>query len=385
MEFRAEYSLLGQNYGHIYYSQPEENETGFAQQEISDFCFDLVKDKYGDTEGVTDRLEQELNFVEETGSAFQFLILKEVSEAAKEEDTLLLSSGIGSPFIEYLLGASPVNPLPPHYYCSFCKHIDFTPEVKDGYDLPLKKCPVCGNWLHRDGHNCSSYMHQYDRGGRIKWPSIAIRTSNKVFGKLEEILDKSLNRRDFKTNTIYRSMEFISFWQGGLLKKLSNAADVSNREIEVNEKTVWAAVAREQYKECPYDWKHLHGAEQAFSFNDLIRIMGCQVATYLESGDQPVVYPDPFYITKDEIFEELLKIGYSAADAAIKANRICRGRECEVSCLPADIQGNMRSIRHIWSRKNCINRIYPYFYLKWFETFFPEEYKSVTAQKREDS
>ena len=54
-------------------------------------------------------------------------------------------------------GVTEVNPLPPHYRCPKCKHLEWTketmPEYRSGYDLPDKKCPICGADLVHDGQD----------------------------------------------------------------------------------------------------------------------------------------------------------------------------------------------------------------------------------------
>ncbi|MBP5305691.1 MAG: PolC-type DNA polymerase III, partial [Lachnospiraceae bacterium] len=58
-----------------------------------------------------------------------------------------------------MAGITEVNSLPAHYYCKKCHFHDFdSEEVKaysgrSGFDLPDRKCPVCGEELVKDGHD----------------------------------------------------------------------------------------------------------------------------------------------------------------------------------------------------------------------------------------
>lgn len=63
-----------------------------------------------------------------------------------------ITGGIGASFVAFVMGASKVNPLRPHYYCLDCRKIQFADDVLCGWDLPAKKCS-CGRELIRDGHN----------------------------------------------------------------------------------------------------------------------------------------------------------------------------------------------------------------------------------------
>ncbi len=63
-----------------------------------------------------------------------------------------INGGIGASFVAFVLGASEINPLRPHYYCPDCHKIQFVDGVLCGWDLPVKKCS-CGRELIRDGHN----------------------------------------------------------------------------------------------------------------------------------------------------------------------------------------------------------------------------------------
>lgn len=63
-----------------------------------------------------------------------------------------VKGGIGASFIAYVLGATEINPLKPHYFCPHCLKIEFDETVFCGWDLPKRFC-TCGSELQRDGHN----------------------------------------------------------------------------------------------------------------------------------------------------------------------------------------------------------------------------------------
>lgn len=99
------------------------------------------------------RLKEEKQALENTDAIEVFAVLGKIREEAKRQNTMIIVTGTtASCFTAWLMGGTAVNPLPPHYLCSNCGKSEFVPDVRDGFDLPTKKC-TCGTTLSREGHN----------------------------------------------------------------------------------------------------------------------------------------------------------------------------------------------------------------------------------------
>ncbi len=97
------------------------------------------------------RVHQELKAMRNTPFFRELELIRSLRDmAAKEGVPLFMESFLGSSFIAWLAGASRINPLPPHRYCSRCHKVEFFYDAKDGWDLPMEFC--CSEQMHTDGH-----------------------------------------------------------------------------------------------------------------------------------------------------------------------------------------------------------------------------------------
>ena len=127
---------------------------------LRDMCFKKAHELYGDPlpEFIQERLEKELNGIISNGYSVIYYIAHRIIKKANEDGYIVGSRGsVGSSFVATMSGVTEVNALPPHYRCPKCKHLEWTketmPEYRSGYDLPNKKCPICGEEMVHDGQD----------------------------------------------------------------------------------------------------------------------------------------------------------------------------------------------------------------------------------------
>ena len=100
---------------------------------------------------VLNRFLVERDALHRTDAVILFDVLARVSREARQRRKGF-SAGGAVCFVSWLLGATEVNPLAPHYRCPKCRRTEFHPEAADGWDLPEKACE-CGGQMIPDGHD----------------------------------------------------------------------------------------------------------------------------------------------------------------------------------------------------------------------------------------
>ena len=142
------------------------------------------------------RLATEKQVLYETDIVQIFAVIGQINKVVGDfEFPVLANSPVTSSFTAWLLGATRVNPLPPHYRCPKCGKTEFVPNIDCGFDLPPKRC-TCGEVLIRDGHNIPFEEYEMDKqlGTEIelrvseKTKEIAISTIRNFYNGVAEVL-----------------------------------------------------------------------------------------------------------------------------------------------------------------------------------------------------
>ena len=131
-----------------------------CEQMLTDMVFEKAHKLYGDPlpELIQNRLETELHGIISNGFSVIYYIAHKIIKKTNDDGYIVGSRGsVGSSLVATMANITEVNPLPPHYLCPHCHHLEWVnevdPDVRSGDDLPEKKCPICGEDMIHDGQN----------------------------------------------------------------------------------------------------------------------------------------------------------------------------------------------------------------------------------------
>lgn len=182
---------------------------------------------------ILERIEKELNAVQSTGFEVLYMIARWTCLKSNELGFPVGSRGsAGSMVLTYLMKIGENNPLPPHYYCEHCHHVEFVETNLVGLDLEDKICPKCNAVMNGDGLNIEA--HNFLGYTLSKIPDIDLNFSEEV----QTIIHKELIKMFGEENAIKSGTQ--GFYQRDALIKdifshIPNIEKlVKNEEFDIN-------------------------------------------------------------------------------------------------------------------------------------------------------
>ena len=205
-----------------------------ADEEVRELCYVNAHKLYGPNlpDEVVERLEFELNNIISNNFSVIYLISQKLVQKSLDDGYLVGSRGsVGSSFVATMLNITEVNPLPPHYICPECHHVEFFTDgsVSSGYDLKDSTCESCGIALIKEGQDIPFETFLGFKGDKV--PDIDLNFSGD-YQALAHHYTKELfgEEKVYRAGTIGTIAEKTAF---GYVKGYMNDHGLQKRNAEV--------------------------------------------------------------------------------------------------------------------------------------------------------
>lgn len=209
-----------------------------AEDYLRKVCKERSTAMYGDPlpDVIQERLDKELNSIIDNGYAVMYRSAEMLVQKSLSDGYLVGSRGsVGSSFAATMSGITEVNPLPVHYLCPNCKHLEWgdSQEYDCGVDMPDKVCPECGTPYNKEGFTIP--FETFLGFKADKEPDIDLNFAGEYQGKAQKFVEEIFGPENvYKAGTIGTIQGNTAF---GYVAKYFDEKGVSTSKPEMDRLT----------------------------------------------------------------------------------------------------------------------------------------------------
>lgn len=357
-------------------------------EKIEELVLNKAKSIYGSPlpKVVSTSIDNELSVLDEK-KAKTFYIASILAEELKQKNIPFeLKTFTNPPLIGFLLGLININPMPAHYLCSTCHHIEFDNSALCGVDLADRKCPICHSLMHKDGYDVSMFQNANKRDADISFVFDAKDISN-VYKDIENLFyDYKVIRMylkiDKKTNIVtaytFKETPSLDYESEGiyLLPKESDIEFIDGDIISYDDdlalynSSIYIGISSKNHitDEDKAALNEIMSVTQPETFDDKIRTAGLFIGYNLwEENAKDLIEHKNFSLNevitcRTDVYNKLLMYGYSTNDAWDISEKVRKGKSLSEKDVEIMKQNNIplwfiqscKKIRYAPTRGMCV-------------------------------
>lgn len=350
----------------IEYKPPIQNSIDKMADQVAKLCGKRLK-VYGNSKPAIRRLESELAVMKQTNTAFEFLMLKEISDLSHEEGYPLLEEGkLSGSLIAFLLGITSFNPILPL-------------GSKEAQEEPFAYTDMI--W--------ASVQHP-------KKPSFSIVIAKSVKDLIWQRLTKKFGYLESSEETLHR----LSLLTDTSCDDIGELAKLTGQLPKLNQfgNEVYLAVIKDladTYKKRLGDSfaKELKSIASC-DFYTLTQILGYIHGSFFQERTMKDLYDPGFFTLRDEFLKVLLSCGIpdDIAFDFVQCGVWSRGSGREEYALilekysaPQSLKDYYNKVANLWPASACVSRLEIMCTIKWYQINYPKEFALVYQNDLEKS
>ena len=364
-------------------------------EELCKKIYEMAYEIYGDKlpPFISERIEWEIRSIKNYDFGDIYLKSLSLVEASEDKGYLTQSRGCTAGLlINFLLGITEINPLPPHYVCLDCGYTELHTEALCGADLPDKHCEECVKLMHKDGFNIPAEICLgFDN---TKVPCFCFGVAPEVEENVRAIVNKPSDIRNDKESSLPHTeyLEFISDKELSLLKKLENLTNVKAAEIPLDDKTTLELFSAKNTCGVPEFYtpfvKNIMTKTGVNSFDDLVRILGFSHGTDVWNNnaekllDNTNIPLSDVISCRDDVMIYLMKKGFNSSEAFRISEKIRKGKglskeeyeEMLNNDIPQWYAESCNKVKYSFPRAHCVSLAMLSFRIAYYKAHYPLDF-----------